>query len=186
VIVTQLALLAAVHWQLAGAVTAMFPVAASLLYEALAGEMSTEQGGCAPWRTVIDWPATVTVPERAASVGFGSAVTRTVPFPLPEAPFAIESQSRSSVAVHEQLAGAVTVTESVPPLDPNTSSTGDTTYVHGGGGPVPSCLTDTVWPAIVTVPVRAAWLWFGAAVIVTEPFPVTPGALVMEIQGLSD
>src|SRR5205823_1032680 len=60
-------------------------------------------------------------------------------------------------------------------------------YVHcggggGGGGTGAACETVNVWPAIVTVPLRAAPL-FAATVNATVPLPLPDPPLAIDIHG---
>jgi hypothetical protein len=64
--------------------------------------------------TVKVWPPIRMESDRAPP-RFGSTTNPTVPFPLPLAPEAIVIQEALVVAVHAQLAGAVTPTEPVAP-----------------------------------------------------------------------
>jgi hypothetical protein len=59
-------------------------------------------------------------------------------------------------AVHAHVAPAVTVTEPVPPAAAGEALVGAITYVQVGTGGAAACVTVKVWPAIVTIPVRAA------------------------------
>jgi hypothetical protein len=65
--------------------------------------------------TVTVWPAIVTVALRDEAAVFAVAVTPTVPFPDPLAPLVGVSHAALLVAVHVHPAGAVSVTESLPP-----------------------------------------------------------------------
>ena len=62
------------------------------------------------------------------------------------------------VAVHAQPDVVVTVTLAVPPLAVGEALVGDTVNAHGD----PACVTVTVWPATVSVPVRDALVPFVA------------------------
>jgi hypothetical protein len=65
--------------------------------------------------TVNVWLAIVIVPLRAAPV-FAATVKPTDPLPVPLAPEVTVIQAALVVAVHAQLAGAVTSTEPVAPM----------------------------------------------------------------------
>ena len=93
------ALLAAVHWQCAAAVTAKLPDPLSLPSDALPGEISIAQLPRPSSTTDTVWPAIVSVPVRAASDGFAVRLTLTAPVPVPLAPLVIDIQPRSEVAV---------------------------------------------------------------------------------------
>jgi hypothetical protein len=75
----------------------------------------------------------------------------TVPFPLPLAPDVIVTQLKVSVAVQPQFVPDVTVTVAVPvpPSEEKVLDVGVTVKLH-----VPACVTVTVCPATVIVPVR--------------------------------
>lgn len=60
-------------------------------------------------------PAIVTVPRRSASA-FAAIASCTVPLPDPLLPDETPIHAALLTAVHEQLAGAVTATETAPPL----------------------------------------------------------------------
>jgi hypothetical protein len=75
----------------------------------------------------------------------------TVPFPLPLAPDVIVIHETLLDAVQLQPAPAVTVTFAVPPLDVVDCDVGEIVKVQLAG-----CVTVTVRPATVNVPVRAA------------------------------
>src|SRR6266516_246138 len=112
---SHVALLAADHWQCAGAVTATLPEPPSLVKDALPGEMSIVQGARPSTRTVTTWPAMAKVPVRTESPGLGETLTLTVPVPVPLAPLTMDIQARSETAVHVHWLVVVTVTESDPP-----------------------------------------------------------------------
>jgi hypothetical protein len=98
--------------------------------------------------------------------GFDTAVAFTVPLPVPPA---AESDSHPlllplTAADHAHDASlAVTVTLPEPPAAGSVSDGGATVKVHGGAGAA-SWLTVNVWPATVTVPLRAVRAVFAAAV----------------------
>ena len=114
-------LLVADHGQCAGAVTVRIPAAASLLNDALLGEISSMQVPRPSCTTDTVWPATVSMPARAVSDEFAVRVTLTTPFPVPFAPLVIEIQPRSDVAAHVQWLAVVTVSEPGPPEAPTDS-----------------------------------------------------------------
>lgn len=76
----------------------------------------------------------------------------TWPLPLPLVELVIEIQEAESEAVHAHPLPAVTVIVPVAALELSVVLTGDSTYVQA----TPSCVTVTVRPATVSVPVR--WL----------------------------
>jgi hypothetical protein len=108
--VSQEAVVVAVQAQPVGVVTAdVLPVEAVAASENDAGD--TAYVHVAPaWETVMVWPPTVTVAERALEDGFAWALKTT--FPLPE-PVAVVSVSQEAVvvAVQEHPVGVVTADE---------------------------------------------------------------------------
>jgi hypothetical protein len=119
----------------------------------------------------------VSVPLRASAL-LAATVKATVPLPLPDPPLVIEIHGAFADAVHEQPAPAVTATEPPPPLASTDWLLGEIANVHGGGAA--ACVTVSVWPAMVSVPLRAA-PGFAVAVYVTEPLPdpVAPREIVI-------
>jgi hypothetical protein len=99
------------------------------------------------------WPAIVSVPVRASPL-FAAIVNATVPLPLPDAPLVIEIHEAFDAAVHAQPLPAVTATEPLPPLASTDWLLGAIAKLHGGG--TAACVTVSVSPAIVSVPLRAA------------------------------
>lgn len=122
------------------------------------------------------WPAIVSVPVRAAPP-FAAALKETLPFPLPDAGPVIEIQSALlDVAVHAQPAPAVIEADPGPPEA--------STFNEFGAMPneqAAAWLTVKVWPAIVSVPVRAAPP-FAATLKATDPFPLPDVPLVIVSQ----
>ncbi len=89
-------------------------------------------------------------------------------------------QSALVVAVHRQPPGAVTPTDPVEPLAPNDAPGADSVTSQGAAS---GCETVTVWPPIVTVPVRAA-PGFAATASVTVPAPAPVGADAIAIHAV--
>jgi hypothetical protein len=112
-IVSQSAIFVAFHAQPLATVTATVPVPPPAPIDWLPGaiEETLQSAACV---TVNGFPAIVTVALRAAPV-FALTEKLTVPVPVPLAPLVIEIHDTSLVAVHAQLALAVTVTLPVPP-----------------------------------------------------------------------
>ena len=77
----------------------------------------------------------------------------TVPFPVPLASAVRPIHEADFVAVHVQPAGAVTATPIVSPAASIVRLVGLMAYVHPGAGAA-ACVTVTVCPAIVSVPLR--------------------------------
>ncbi len=98
--------------------------------------------GC---ETVMVWFPTVSVPERAAGEGFGSAVNCNVPLPVPLAPLVMLSHVVALLtAVHAQPLGAVMATDRAPPPAGTSSEELATVTVQGGGAGTPACVTVNV------------------------------------------
>jgi hypothetical protein len=77
----------------------------------------------------------------------------TVPLPLPVGLEVTPIHETLLMAVQLQPAGAVTVTLRAPPAAAMESEVGETVKLHDAPG---ACVTVTVWPAMVSVPVRDA------------------------------
>ena len=114
------------------------------------------------------WPATVNVPERGDVAELAAIEKATAPLPLPLAPDVMVSHGLLLVAVHVQPPAVVTVVLLTLAGAPGVSVAGDTAKVQG----TPAWVTVTVWPATVSVPVRAAVPVFAAIEKVTLPFPL--------------
>lgn len=112
-------------------------------------------GGAAACETEKVWPAIVSVPVRAAPL-FAAAVNDTVPLPLPDPPLEIAIHDAFDVAVQAQPLFAVTPTVPLAPFASADWLVGEMVYAHGGGAGTAACVTVSVSPAIVSVPVRAA------------------------------
>ncbi len=166
-IVSQAALLAAVHVHPLAAVTAVV--------DEPAAEVSVGDVGDTPnvqlmplCVTVTVWPATVSVPTRWAVDVFTVALKVTVPLPLPLAPPLIVSQAALLAAVHMHPVAAVTPVVDEPAAEVSVGDVGDTPNVQL----MPLCVTVTVWPATVSVPTRWAVDVFAGALKVTVPLPL--------------
>jgi len=72
-------------------------------------------GGAAACETVNVWPAIVSVPLRASPL-FAPTLNDTEPLPVPVAPLVTVIHGAFDVALHEQLAPAVTATLPLPPV----------------------------------------------------------------------
>src|SRR3954469_18708241 len=112
-------------------------------------------------------PATVNVPVRGPPV-FCAMFTATLPLPPPLAPFAIISHGAFDVAVHGQF--AVTLIAAVVASGPTLADVGAIAKLQVGVAA--AWFTVNVWPAIVTVPLRATGSVLVAADTVTVPLPV--------------
>lgn len=187
-IVSQGALLAAVHAQPSGAVTATVPLPPDAGSDSVSGAIAKEQ----PWDcvTVTVCPATVSVPLRDGPV-VAATVNVTVPSAVPDVEPGIEIHGTTVDAVQAHPFPAVTVTVPEPPPAPNECDAGTTTYAHdagGGGGGVGGGLdtfggwvTENTWPATTSVPVRGTWMP-GATENVTapDPVPLEPEAMLIQ------
>src|SRR5438094_9244620 len=91
----------------------------------------------------------VKVPVRADVVVFAATVYLTVPLPLPLAPAVTVIHAALLAAVHVQPVTVVTFAVAVPPAAGSDCVVGAVVKVHAA-----ACVTVTVCPAIVSVPVR--------------------------------
>ena len=73
-----------------------------------------------------------------------------MPLPLPVAPALMVIHEEPLVAVQAQPEGDVTLTLPVPPDEVYEALAGAIAYVHV----IPAWVTEKVWPATVSVPVR--------------------------------
>ena len=117
--------------------------------------------------TVTVCPATVNVPMREAPVVFAPMLNVTEPMPEPLAPAVTVIHDVVVVAVQEQDVPEVTL--SVRLLA--SASTAKLVGVTVAEQPVAPCVTVTVWPATVNVPLREAPVVLAATLNVTEPMP---------------
>ena len=129
----------------------------------------------AAWVTVNVWPAMVSVPVRAAPV-LAATLNATVPGPLPLAPLVTVIQLALDVADQLQLAPALTPTLLATPAAATAKLFDAIAYVHGA-----AWVTVNVWPAMVSVPVRAAPV-LAATLNATVPGPLPLAPLVTVIQ----
>jgi hypothetical protein len=105
-------------------------------------------------------------------------LTLTLPFPVPVAPAVTEIHDVDVVAVHAQPLAAVTATLVVSPAAGAVRLVGLMAYVH----PAAACVTVTVCPAIVSVPVRPEVAVLAVAANDTEPDPAAGPADVIVSQ----
>jgi hypothetical protein len=126
-------------------------------------------GSLAYWITVTVCPATVSVPVRYASGELAATSYRTVPLPVPLAPDVIVSQDALLVAVQPQDEPVVTVTLSELAVPGGVTTMGETVKAHDVAA---CCVTVTVRPATVSVPVRVDAFGFSAIENATVPLPV--------------
>jgi hypothetical protein len=122
-------------------------------------------------------PPAVIVPTRSAPVLLVAALNVNGAVPVPgDPPMTVSQSVLFETAVHEHAAPVVTVTLPVPPAALSVWVWGLSANVHGAGW-----FTVSVWPPMVTVPLRAEPA-FAAAVIRTVPGPLPddPSATVIQ------
>jgi hypothetical protein len=181
VTVTQPAPLVAVQAQPDIVVTATLPVPPAAAMACVDGEMLNVQ--LAPdCVTVKVWPEIVNVVLRAAVVVFAAAVKVTVPLPVSLDPAVTVTQLAPLVAVHAQPVVVVTATLPVPPAAPNACDDGEMLNAQ----PAAACVTVKLWPAIVSVAVRATVVAFAATLKLTVPLaePLDPAVTVTQLAPL--
>src|SRR6187397_1321353 len=128
-----------------------------------------------------DESPTNTRPDRALGDGFAATTTSKVPGPV-RAPAGTVTKPASAVAAHAQSAEAATVAVAVPPVATNEAFDRESPVTHDGGA---AWETETVRPAIVSVPLRAAPP-LAATAIDTEPLPIAAALLVTVRNGAFD
>ena len=96
------------------------------------------------------------------------AMNVTVPLPEPEAPPVMLSHAALLEAVHPHPAVVVTAVVEAPPAEVSVREVGETPNVQL----TPFCVTVTVCPATVSVPVRSAADVFATTLKATVPFPL--------------
>ena len=99
---------------------------------------------------------------------FAAIEKATVPLPLPLAPDVMLSQEALLVAVQVQPVVVVTLALLDPAVAAGFNEVGDTVNVQA----TPACVTVTVWPATVSVPVRGDVAVLAAMAKPTVPFPL--------------
>ncbi len=140
----------------------------------LAGLIEYVQGAAACVTENV-WPAIVSEPLRCVAFGFASAANATEPVPLPLAPLVTVSHEVLLLTpVHAQPANVVTVVEPVPPAATTDWLVGLIEYEHAA----PACVTVSVCPPIVSVPLRCVVLALAAALNPTDPPPLPLAPLV--------
>jgi len=105
---------------------------------------------------------------RGLVVEFAATLNATVPLPDPLVPAVTLIQVAPLAAVQAQPVAVVIVNEPLPPPAGTDSDAGEIAYEHDVE---PGCVTDTIWPASMIVPVRDAVPLFGATVNVRSPVP---------------
>src|SRR5687768_4647328 len=117
--------------------------------------------------TVTVCPATVNVPVRGLPVVFAVNEKVTAPMPEPVAPPVTVIHDVVVVAVHGQDVPEMTLSVRLLAI----ASTAKLPAVTVEAQPVAACVTVTVWPATVNVPVRGLSVAFCAMENVTAPIP---------------
>jgi hypothetical protein len=167
------ALLAAVHPHplLVDTLTGL-PAPAGASSDWLVGliEYTHEAAGGAAWLTVKVWPATVSVPLRAAPV-FAATLNSTEPGPLPLVPDVMLSHDALLLAVQLQPLVVEIVTGLPGPAAAAADWLVGVIEYAQAVPPAAAWLTVNVCPAMVRVPERAAPL-FAATLNPTEPSPL--------------
>lgn len=185
VIVSQASLLVAVQLQPAAVVMLLLVELAVAAGLRDVGDTLKVQGGGAPaWVTETVCPAIVSVPVRGEVPGLAAIEKATAPVPLPLAPELTVSQAVLLVAVHVQPVEVVTVALVELAADPGLNEAGETVNEQGAA----ACVTVTVWPAIVRVPVRGDVAVLAAIEKATLPLPVplAPDVMVSQASLLDD
>ena len=112
-------------------------------------------GGASSCVTVNVFPPAAIVALRTLPV-LTATVNATVPLPVPDCPAVTVIQGALVVAVHAHVfADEVIAIEPTPPTAPKNSDVGEIENVHAGGGAA-ACAMVKVFPATVSVPLRAA------------------------------
>lgn len=150
-IVSQLALLDAVHEQAPGAVTLTDSCPPFAPTDCVAGKAVYVHVSAA-CEIVTVWPATVSVAERTLVVAFAATEYPTGPLPDPDAPDVIVIHPAFEAAIHAQPVPADTETEPVAPADTTDCVVGVTEKLQG---------------------------WVNAKVFDTELVPAPPGPTAM-------
>jgi len=132
-----------------------------------------------PWLTVNVWPAIVSVPLRAGPL-FAATLNSVEPGPFPLEPEVIVIHDALLDAIHPQPPLVDTAAERpFAALGPGDALDGLIENAQLGGAA--AWLTVNVWPAIVSVPVRATPL-FAATLKTVEPgpLPLEPDVIVIQ------
>jgi hypothetical protein len=165
--VIQDVLVVAVHAHPAGADTVTVCGVALLLTDSVVGLTLNVQAApsCA---IVTAWPAIVVVAVRWLELRFDWTDTENVRLPVPLVPLSV-AHMESDEAVQAQPVWVVMYTVTVVGPAETVVDSGVTVYVQPAGA---ACVIATVWPAIVTVPVRDDVPVLAAIVSVTVPPPL--------------
>ena len=129
------------------------------------------------WVTVAACPAIVSVPVRGLVAVFAATVYATVPFPVPLPPLVTVIQDALLAPVQAQPVVVVTAVVNDPPAAAAVCAFGEIVKLQ-----IPLCVTVSVCPAIVSVPVRGLVAVFAPTEYATVPFPVPLSPLVTVIQ----
>jgi hypothetical protein len=122
-------------------------------------------------------PATVTVPDRLVDTVLAATATVTVPAPVPLAPAVTVSQAALLVDVQVHPLPAETDVLVDCAEAPTERLVGEIEYEQAA-----ACVTVNVWPATVSVPVRAVVAVLAAALKETVPLPEPLAPLVTASQ----
>jgi hypothetical protein len=165
----QLTVLVAFQLQPLGPVSATFPDPPALSRLLLAGEREKSHWSL-DWATQKVCPAIVIFPLRAVEPVFCVIEYVTVAFPAPLAPEVTVIQLALLEAVQPQELAVVIATLPVAAVASKVLLAGEIAKLQL----VPAaCVTVTVWPATVTVPVREAPPLLSATLNPAVPLPVT-------------
>ena len=129
---------------------------------------------------MIDWPATVSEPVRAVPVVLAVNPKVTDPIPEPVPPVMTVIHDVVVLAVHGQDVPETTLSVRLLAVASTVKLAGVTVAAQ----PVAACVTVTVWPATVNVPVRGLPVAFCAMENVTEPIPEPVAPRVMVIHAV--
>jgi hypothetical protein len=126
-------------------------------------------GGTLPpaWTIVTVCPAIVSVPVRGLAEVLAATAYATVPMPLPLPPPVTAIQDALLEPVHAQPLVVVTPVVNGPPAAGADCAVDDSVKLQ-----VPLCVTVSVFPAIVSVPVRGTVVVLAVTLYETVPLPV--------------
>jgi hypothetical protein len=130
-----------------------------------------------PCVTVIVVPATMMVPERDVPVVLAATLKLVMPLPVPLVPEDSVIQLALLIAFQLHVPAVVIVTLAFPPPLPMDCEVGETVNVQLP----PVCVTVTVFPAMVNVPVRVLVVGFVEIKYVALPLPLLVAPAVTAI-----
>ena len=161
-----------IRWSLSRRLSADPPAAITLC--AVGAMLKLHAPACV---TVTACPAIVSVPVRGLVELFVATEYATVPLPVPLPPLVTVIQDALLAPVHAQPEVVVTAVVNDPPPAAAGCAFGEIAKLQ-----IPLCVTVSVCPAIVSVPVRGLVAVFAATVYAAVPFPVPLPPLVTVIQ----